>query len=94
MTDHTYEGWTGFGDNDSAWATWNAALWVDNDEGTYRFRMSFVEPGAWTRARAHEFFDEVFPKGTPDMERRDEDDGHMRSKDINFQELAEHWNAE
>lgn len=31
----TYNGWEGKGNRASAYATWNVALWLDNEPGTY-----------------------------------------------------------
>lgn len=73
-----YNGWTN-------WATWNAALWVDNDEGTYRSRTAYTSN--WSAAEAKMFFNEVFPNGTPDMEKSD-------MSDIDWNEIAENWSAE
>ena len=82
----TYNGWTNY-------ATWNTALWVDNEEYTYFTRIDeqkrIVE---WTAALVESFVREVFPDGTPDMQ-----DGVMMRDGlnaVNYEEIATHWNEE
>ena len=81
-----YNGWTNY-------ATWNTALWVDNEEYTYFTRIDeqkrIVE---WTAALVEAFVREVFPDGTPDMQ-----DGVMMRDGlnaVNYEEIATHWNEE
>ena len=81
-----YNGWTNY-------ATWNTALWVDNEEYTYFTRIDeqkrIVE---WTAAHVEAFVREVFPDGTPDMQ-----DGVMMRDGlnaVNYEEIATHWNEE
>lgn len=73
----SYNGW----DN---WATWNAALWCDNDEMIYKDRIK-RKPG--DPAECQEFFEEWYPTGTPDM-----DAGDLAN--IDWFEIAEHWRAD
>ena len=56
-----YNGWTNY-------ATWNTALWVDNEEPYYfaRVEMGKVIKG-WTADLVESFVRDVFPDGTPDM---------------------------
>ena len=75
------------------YATWNTALWVDNEEYTYFTRIDeqkrIVE---WTAALVEAFVREVFPDGTPDMQ-----DGVMMRDGlnaVNYEEIATHWNEE
>ena len=86
MYKNTYNGWTNY-------ATWNTALWVDNEEYTYFTRIDeqkrIVE---WTAALVESFVREVFPDGTPDMQ-----DGVMMRDGlnaVNYEEIATHWNEE
>ena len=86
MYKSTYNGWTNY-------ATWNTALWVDNEEYTYFTRIDeqkrIVE---WTAALVESFVREVFPDGTPDMQ-----DGVMMRDGlnaVNYEEIATHWNEE
>ena len=82
----TYNGWTNY-------ATWNTALWVDNEEPYYfaRVEMGEVIKG-WTADLVESFVRDVFPDGTPDMQ-----DGVMMRDGldaVNYDELAEAWNDE
>ena len=63
----TYNGWKNY-------ATWNVALWLDNDESMYRYYTEAVK-----RQRAHpmrnritaqfakRLVQDLMPEGTPDM---------------------------
>ena len=84
--EETYNGYEGFGDRDSAWATWNAALWMDNEESIYRDRRRRMGM-LYTDDRVKEFFMEYFPTGTPDM-----DPGDVNQ--VNWSEILESWEAE
>lgn len=79
----SYNGW----DNR---ATWNVALWVDNDEGMYRERMALVarSGGQLTAWDAERFVRDMMPDGTPDMKSAAEYD------DVDWTEIAEGWNSE
>lgn len=79
MTNSTYNGWTN-------WETWNVGVWLDNDEPMYRDRIRFIRSTRNLDAKAVEqYVREVFPFGTPDMNRRAE------LKNVNWEELAEAW---
>ena len=87
-----YNGWTNY-------ATWNTALWVDNEEPYYfaRVEMGKVIKG-WTADLVESFVRDVFPDGTPDMQGRF---GHLHGvmmrdglDHVNYDELAEAWNDE
>ena len=83
MTDETYNGWTN-------WATWNLALWVDNDEYSYHRRIEMGEQlrgQGWDAESVKSFCWDLFPNGTPDMEECDLDE-------VNYQEMAQAWNDE
>ena len=73
----SYNGW-------SNWATWNMALWVDNEEPLYRARMEAKPVDA---EACKQFCQEHFPIGTPDMKVAD-------LEDIDWEEIAEHWRDE
>lgn len=79
----TYNGWPNR-------ATWNVALWVGNDEPTYRAMQSVKaqQPRKrFTITTAREFAERVFPNGvTPDGCRLDEvtRDG--------WRDIAQAWN--
>ena len=82
----TYNGW-------SNWATWNVNLWLGNSERYYFARID-VEKSIeqWTAETAESFVRTLLPKGTADMimhsTRLDGLD------DVNYEELAEVWNAQ
>lgn len=82
----TYNGWTN-------WATWNVALWVDNQEEYYFARVETAEMvKKWTAESVESFVRMIFPEGTPDMA-----DGVMMVDGldaVNYEELTEHWNEE
>ena len=78
----SYEGWMGNGTMQSARATWNVALWVDNDYGTYKHRMA-EEPK--TPEECEAFCREIFIEETPDGCQLD---------DVNWTEISDHWKDE
>jgi hypothetical protein len=58
------EGYNGY----KNWATWNVALWLNNDEGMYREMQRLVRFNPTTARGAEEFVTELLPNGTPDMD--------------------------
>ena len=84
----TYNGWTNY-------ATWNTALWVDNEEYTYFTRIDeqkrIVE---WTAALVESFVRDVFPDGTPDMQVGLLSSVRDGLDHVNYDEIAEAWNDE
>ncbi len=84
MSNQEYNGWTN-------WETWNVALWIDNEEFTYK------ESRKLTRKRSHDryfassvecFCNETYPNGTPDMK------GESEMDNVNYQEIADAWREE
>ncbi len=73
-----YHGWTNY-------ATWNVDLWVTNVESTYN-AMRELRP--YDAAKAEQIARELFPEGTPDM------DSPKDMDKVNWEEIAEAWNAE
>ena len=90
----SYNGW-------SNWETWNLALWIDNDEPKYRFRLKFLEENGCTEKSVKELCEMLYPNGTPDMgseyprasEERYEAGRNDMTK-VCYAELAEHWSEE
>ena len=86
MSDNTYNGWTN-------WETWQELLWADNEQAWHREVCKFVEwaaPLAAFDEKCKQFFREMFPEGTPDM------DGAHELDNVNWKEIAEHledWNV-
>lgn len=76
----TYNGWAN-------WSTWNAVLWVDNDEALYKERIRWGRREEWTGDRVADFFNQFFPHGTPDMD-------EQFPNDIDWDEIARNWNDE
>jgi hypothetical protein len=74
-----YNGWTN-------WATWNVALWFDNDESLYRTRRRFVADAdtvdGWT---VEDFVRGLLPDGTPDM------DGPGDYDKVDWDQIAKDW---
>ena len=83
-----YNGWTNY-------ATWNTALWVDNEEPYYfaRVEMGKVIKG-WTADLVESFVRDVFPDGTPDMQVGLLSSVRDGLDHVNYDELAEAWNDE
>jgi len=85
MTDTTYNGWAN-------WATWNVLLWATNEQPIYDITTRFVKRQAWRpgfTAKCKDFFLNMFPQGTPDM------DDVLEMCPVNWDEIAQHlkeWN--
>ena len=87
MRDKTYNGWTNY-------ATWNVPLWVDNEYSLYTIRCDLLKiavgpiDGEWVRS-----FINCYMNGTtPDLAGNDWEGG--RIQDVNWEEIAEHWEEE
>ena len=84
MTDSTYNGWKN-------WATWNVALWIDNEEPLYRCKQAFIRR-SYREIEAEDverFCLDLFPdKRTPDFDNKSD------WLDVDWQEIADNWNAE
>ena len=86
----TYNGWTN-------WATWNVALWVDNQQEYYFSRVETAEMvKKWTAEAVEDFVRTIFPEGTPDMMNGVINGVMMRDglDVVNYEEIATHWNEE
>jgi hypothetical protein len=55
--DSKYDGWKN-------WENWNVALWINNEESSYR-EMRAKRP--FTPQKAKLFVSRIYPGGTPDM---------------------------
>ena len=86
MSDGKFEGFTNY-------ATWNVALWTDNDYSLYLSKCAWMERRTKPIARsaAAPFFREYIGN-TPDLKGNKEPG--TRKKDIDFSDLAEHWETE
>ena len=83
--DTTYEGWKN-------WETWNVILWIDNEEPLYRSKVAFLRGFCaedLTADDVEQFCRELFPEGTPDM---DKTDNGMNA--VDWDEIVDHWQAE
>ena len=75
MKDNTYNGWTNR-------ATWNAMLWISNDEGLYHAMIEWLK-SLDSKPDAHDARDFVlslYGEATPDGDKLTE---------VNFEEIAE-----
>ena len=93
MTDNTYNGYVGNGTRESAYATWNVELWIDNEYSIYCDKVELLKE-AGDRVSASDvetFAREWFPNGTPDMQG---EDGYGSMELVNWDELAECWTGE
>lgn len=72
------------------WATWNVALWVDNEEKVYRLKERIVgREGADLRSSlVKTLVLRVYPNGTPDM------NGVSGLDEVNWKELTDEWRQE
>ena len=93
MNDNTYNGYTGNGTRESAYATWNVALWIDNEYSIYVDKVCLLKSvDERVSASDVETFARVwFPEGTPDMQG---EDGYGSMDLVNWDELAEDWTRE
>ena len=80
MSDTSYNGW-------SNWATWNMALWLDNDESFYNIRRCTRWSELLKMPRFLNKIGSSYATGTPDMDRRD-------IYDVNWDEILEAWQSE
>lgn len=83
----TYEGWKN-------WQTWNVNLWIDNDAGLYGLKWEQIEQMNTFRPRApisgedvRAFVVEFMGGTTPDF-------GPGDLAEVDFDEIAEHWQIE
>jgi len=78
-----YNGWRGVRPDVSGWATWNVALWLNNDEGLYRAYRDFARnhKGRLSGSDAEDFVRELLPNGTL-IVTRDEANGSIDSSKI------------
>lgn len=91
MTDTTYNGWTNR-------ATWNLALWFDNDEHLYKVKSLLINGYARDNRRlsANDIRETaMFTMGleTPDGDKIIDPD-NVTKKLVDFDEIAGHWNDE
>lgn len=76
-----YNGWTN-------WETWNVALWIDNEEGSYREKIRYFNRHECDGDNVEKFVGQIYPDGTPDMDSPKEMNG------VNWDEIAENWKSE
>ena len=75
--DQTYNGWTNY-------ETWNAALWLQNDEGLYHLAQEWAEHGY--KSLSHMLME--FSPATPDNVKWDDDS--LNTVELN-EMLSELW---
>lgn len=73
-----YNGWTN-------WATWNVALWLDNEYPWYRAKLAFIKAAPRDADDVEDFVMGLLPNGTPDFK---SEGGVKCYKDVNWDELA------
>jgi hypothetical protein len=72
----------------SNYATWNANLWVENNEPLYRAKQRWEAQGVpWTRTRAAAFFYAEVGDRTPDCA------PSRIKRDCSWREIAENWES-
>lgn len=80
-----YNGWTNR-------ETWNAELWVDNDEGCYMYKMDAInavdDPEDIDGRFCERVVKDLFPNGTPDMK------SEACFARVNWEEIADGWREE
>lgn len=94
-----YNGWIGYGDKDSAWATWCMSLWIDNEEWIYKEKMRFIRHhdarGTLDADMVKDFCLSIFPNGPSDFHEYDDPEARKRHlSNVNWEEILEHWKAE
>ncbi|MBD3755901.1 MAG: hypothetical protein IE937_09720 [Gammaproteobacteria bacterium] len=75
-----YNGWTN-------WETWQILLWADNEEMTYldleAWLKGFARKGKIPTAKdCEDYFKDLYPEGTPDMQ------GAVELDSVDWQEIA------
>ena len=87
MGQMSYNGWTNY-------ATWNIPLWADNEYPLYKLRCDLLKEctrpitAGWVKR----FFAAYMGGTTPDLTGNDWEGG--RISDVNWDEIAEHWEDE
>jgi hypothetical protein len=72
----SYNGWKN-------WATWNTALWMNNDEPTYVAYRNMIGDDEISGDDARRIINVLMPGGTPDMESPD------KYADVDWDEIAD-----
>lgn len=88
MMTGTYQGWTNY-------ATWNVALWIDNDEPMYLRKIDWIRrfSGRIDARLAEEIAEDCLGgRTTPDMEGKAGEG--LAWKDVDWNQIAEHWSDE
>lgn len=87
MTDNTHEGHANY-------ATWNVALYADNDYGIYQAKREWLEKRkrTVTAQAARRFYREYMGIGNTDL--RGNKEPGTRYRDIDWQDLAESWETD
>jgi hypothetical protein len=91
MTEKTYNGWTNY-------ETWNVALWIDNEEGSYRYWRDTTreiseesdekEDAIYSVSKRLE--DEI-KEGAPELQGTYSDLLSAALCEVNWYEIAENW---
>ena len=87
MSDNTYQGFANY-------ATWNVELWADNEYDIYTAKCAWLERKskpvrAW---QAKRFYLDYITSYQTDL--RGNTEPGTRTKDIDFSDLAEHWETD
>lgn len=77
-----YNGWTN-------WETWNVALWIDNDYGTYKAKIDALRRRIIAGPETcRQWVQNLLPDGTPDF------GSTADYKAVNWVEIWDHWKEE
>ena len=91
MTEKTYNGWTNY-------ETWNVVLWIDNEEGSYRYWRDTVreicedsdEKDDAICSVSKRLEDEI-KEGAPELQGTYSDLLSAALSEVNWYEIAENW---